>query len=451
MSANQQANPDPNAERRRRAEELLQEREALLETLSLEETRKLVHELRVHQIELEMQNDELREAQFQIETMRDQFADLYDFAPVGYLALDVNGIIAQANLSSTVMLGRERRQLIRQPFSKFVFKADQDAYYRHFRRIVNTLIPQAYEVRLVKEDGSHFYARLDESPVVDHDGNLCQCRIAISDITTQKQADAIRHENEILRAALEKEKELAALRNQLMLTIAHEFRTPLSIILTSSTILDQYKERLSELERGEKLSNIRSQVEHLGELLDSVTFVVKAKRGYLEHENTWVDPVELCTEIIAELQGMTRPEHRLVFSNREPIERTYLDQDLLRRVLVNLISNAIKYSPDGGTIKLRLSELSAKLIFEVSDEGIGIPQDALQRLFDPFFRAPNVDSIDGIGIGLSIVLEAVHLLEGSIDCTSVLGSGTTFTVIIPVRSNDRRVPRLSEDPGGPSL
>ena len=120
-------------------------------------------------------------------------------------------------------------------------------------------------------------------------------------------------------------------------------------------------------------------------------------------------------------------------------------------MLVNLISNAIKYSPDGGTIKLRLSELSAKLIFEVSDEGIGIPQDALQRLFDPFFRAPNVDSIDGIGIGLSIVLEAVHLLEGSIDCTSVLGSGTTFTVIIPVRTNDRRVPRLSEDPGGPSL
>jgi two-component system sensor kinase FixL len=449
MAVDQHAKSDPNAERRRRAEEMLGDHVIALDDLSLEDTRKLVHELHVHQIELEIQNEELREAQFQIETMRDQFADLYDFAPVGYLTLEINGMISQANLTSAVMLGRERWQLIQRPLSTFVFRADQDTYYRHFKRIIDTLIPRAVEVRLVKEDGTHFFARLDESPVVDREGKVCQCRVAISDITTQKQADAIHQDNEILRATLEKERELAALRDQLMLTIAHEFRTPLSIILTSSTLLEQYNEHLTELERREKLGNIRSQVRHLSEMLDSVTFVVRAKRGSFEHENTWVDPVELCSQIVIEMRGMTSPGHRLIFSNRERVGRAYLDQNLLRRVLVNLISNAIKYSPDGGTITLRLSGYPAEFVFEVSDEGIGIPEDDLHRLYEPFFRASNVGAIDGIGIGLSTVQEAIHLLGGSIECTSQLGAGTTFTVVIPVENGDGHASRPPEDPGGP--
>ena len=317
----------------------------------------------------------------------------------------------------------------------------------HHASLLPTPTPQAYEVRLVRKDGTYFQAHLDETPIVDQDGQVRQFRVAISDITAQKQADAIRRENDILRAALEKEKELAAPRNQLMLTIAHEFRTPLAIILTSSVILEEYKDYLSEAVRTEKLDGIRKQVEHLTDQLDSLTFVVKAKRAYLDNESTWVDPVELCTQIVAELQGMTRPEHHLIFSNSEPVERAYLDPNLLRRALVNLVANAIKYSPDGGTIELHLLEDDKKLVFEVRDEGIGIPQDAHQRLFEPFYRASNVNSIGGMGIGLTVAQEAVEKLGGSIEWTSVLGSGTTFIVNVPVRNNDGSVPQPSEDPG----
>jgi two-component system sensor kinase FixL len=450
MSANQQGHPDPDAERRRRVEELLHERGADQEDLVPEDTRTLIHELQVHQIELEMQNEELRTAQFQIEAMRDQYANLYDFAPVGYLTLETNGLISQANFTSAAMLSRERGQLIEQRFTKFVLEADQDNYYRHFRRVVAASTPQVYEVRLVRKDGAYFYALLDETPIVNHEGRVCQCRVAISDITAQKQADAVRQENDILRAALEKEKEMAALRSQLMLTIAHEFRTPLAIILTASVILEEYKDYLSGATRSEKLNNIREQVEHLTDLLDSLTFVVKARQAHLDQKSGWVDPVQLCTGIVAELQGMTRPGHRLVFSNSEPVERAYLDPNLLRRVLVNLVSNAIKYSPDGGTIELCLTGDAEKLVFEVKDEGIGIPQEASQRLFEPFFRASNVDAISGMGIGLTMVQEAVNQLGGSIEWTSGLGSGTTFVVIIPVRNNDGRIPQPKEDPSKPS-
>jgi signal transduction histidine kinase len=103
-------------------------------------------------------------------------------------------------------------------------------------------------------------------------------------------------------------------------------------------------------------------------------------------------------------------------------------------MLVNLVSNAIKYLPDGGTVELNLSGDAERLVFRVSDEGMGIPQDDRQRLFEPFFRASNVGTISGLGIGLAIVQEAVNLLGGSIECASVLGSGTTFTVTIPVRN-----------------
>ena len=434
MIANQRDNPDRDAERRQRAEGILQGRVTDLGNLLTEDAQSLIHELQVHQIELEMQNEELRQAQFEIETMRDQLADLYEFAPVGYLTIEANGLISQANLTSVSMLGRKRSQLIKQPFSRFVFRDDQDTYYFHFRQVIETQAPQSYEISLVKKDGACFYAQLNIAPVVDSEGHVSQCRVAISDITERKQADAVRHENEILRAALEKEKELAALRDQLMLIITHEFRTPLAIILTSSSMLEQYRERISEETHSEKLSGIGSQVRHLAGMLDALTFVVKAKRAYIEYHSTLVDVVDLCVQIVAELQGMTRPEHNLIFTNAGQVNSSYLDRNLLRRVLVNLISNAIKYSPEGGTIELYLSGNAERLVVRVSDEGIGIPQDALQRLFQPFFRASNVETMGGIGIGLTIVEEAVNLLGGSIECTSTLGSGTTFTVTIPVRN-----------------
>ncbi len=426
MVANQATNPDPDAKRRQRAEEILRERaSAELEDLSPEDARLLFHELQVHQIELEMQNEELRQAQFEIESMRDQYADLYDFAPVGYLTLEANGLISRANLTSVVMLGRVRSELLKQPFSRFVFKDDQNIYYLHFRRIFETQTPQSFELRLTSSAGSPFHARLDGAIVKDGNENVSQCRIALSDITQQKQADSLRHETE-------------SLRDQLMLTIAHEFRTPLTIILTSSAILEKYQRSLSQAQRDERLKKISNQVKHLEEMLDSLTFVVKAKRAYIDYQPTWVDLVAFCTEIIDNLQGMTFPEHALTFTTQGQVSGLYADRDVLDRMLTNLISNAIKYSPHGGKVELHVSGDTEKLVFQISDEGIGIPPEAHQRIFEPFYRAPNAGPAGGIGMGLTIVQESVKLLGGTIECQSALDSGTTFTVRIPVGGTDLR-------------
>ena len=161
--------PGDATELRRQAEEkIAREREAHsregLETLSPEEIRRLIHELRVHQIELEMQNEELRRAHGELEDSRARYFQLYDLAPVGYCTISEMGLMLEANLTAATLLGVTRGALVKQPFARFILKEDQDIYYLHSKQIFETGQPQACEVRLMKKDGASFWARLKTGP-----------------------------------------------------------------------------------------------------------------------------------------------------------------------------------------------------------------------------------------------------------------------------------------------
>jgi len=157
--------------------------------LSPEKIRNTLHELRVHQIELEIQNEELRRAQEEIEAGRARYFDLYDMAPVGYCTLSEQGIILEANLTAAKLLGTTRGMLVKQPISRFILKDDQDIYYLHRKKLFETGEAQEWELRLVKPDGAVFWARLDAAVAEDPDGALV-CRVVLSDITEHKQAEA---------------------------------------------------------------------------------------------------------------------------------------------------------------------------------------------------------------------------------------------------------------------
>lgn len=160
-----------------------------VEKLSDEEVRTLAHELQVHQIELEMQNEELLRAQQELEESRDRYSDLYDFAPVGYFTISEKGLILEANLTAASMLGVERALLIKQPLSKFIVKEDLDNYYRHRRKVCEENAHGTIEVKMRREDGSEFYAQLRCSAVDDEGDNTRQCRTIMIDITERKKLE----------------------------------------------------------------------------------------------------------------------------------------------------------------------------------------------------------------------------------------------------------------------
>jgi len=165
---------------------------------------RLIHELEVHQIELRMQNDELRRIQGELEKTRDSYSHLYDFAPVGYFTLSEKGLIEETNLTLVSMLGIERSALIGKPFSRFVRRDDQDSFYKHRQRLLETESSLSCELRLVKKDGDEFYARIESMVIISRADDLRQIRAAVSDITERKQAETIlQRERETLSTILE--------------------------------------------------------------------------------------------------------------------------------------------------------------------------------------------------------------------------------------------------------
>jgi PAS domain S-box-containing protein len=177
------------SELRRRAEELLGQRPEDIEAIPGDDIQRLIHELRVHQIELEMQNEELRKTQGEINELLTKYFDLYELAPVGYLVIDKKGLILEANLTGANLLGVQMRYLIKKRFSRFVEPDSQDRFYFHRKQVLQTGAKQICELRLVKKDGTPFHAQLDSMAVQDGEGNSNQFRTAITDITERKQAE----------------------------------------------------------------------------------------------------------------------------------------------------------------------------------------------------------------------------------------------------------------------
>ena len=162
----------------------------------------MLHELQVHQIELEMQNEELRRAQTELEASRARYFDLYDMAPVGYFTVSEQGLIQEANLAAAGFLGVTRGDLAKQPLSHFIVPEDQDIYYRHRKQLFETGTPQTFELRMMTKGGVQFWARLDSTIAHDID-SAPMCRVVMSDITARKQADALRQSEQLYRSLVE--------------------------------------------------------------------------------------------------------------------------------------------------------------------------------------------------------------------------------------------------------
>jgi len=247
------------------------------------------------------------------------------------------------------------------------------------------------------------------------------------DITERKKSE------EDTREAMERQKELNELRSRFVAMTSHEFRTPLATILSSGEILRHYGERLPVAEKAEILDSIAASVQRMMRMLDRVLLIGKAEAQMLEFDPRPLDLQRLCRELLDEArvqQPDSACELRLDYAGSD--EPGLYDEKLLRHIFGNLLSNAVKYSPDGGEVLFRVNTEPEALVLEVSDSGIGIPEDEIAHLFESFHRASNVGAIQGTGLGLAIAKNAVNVHGGTISVRSLVGSGACFSVRLPL-------------------
>jgi PAS domain S-box-containing protein len=250
----------------------------------------------------------------------------------------------------------------------------------------------------------------------------------INDITERKQAEA-----ELLRA-LARERELSALKSSFVSMISHEFRTPLSIIMSSAEILESYFDRLDPAERREQLLSIQKNSRRMARLMEDVLLLGQADAGKLEFNAAPLDPREFLGRLIDEIHAATqhRCPIRLAAAGLPPL--VLADERLLRHVFTNLLSNAVKYSPDESPVDLQVESDGIDLVFRVSDRGIGIPPQDLEWLFNSFHRGRNVGHRPGTGLGLVIVKRCVERHGGDVQLHSIEREGTTVVVRLPLRA-----------------
>ena len=247
-----------------------------------------------------------------------------------------------------------------------------------------------------------------------------------NDVTERKK-----EEEELLRA---KEAAVSAnlAKSRMISVVAHEFRTPLGLLMISTGILDRYRERLSSEKRSEQYEQIRKATLQMSQLVDSVL------DNRLQDVMTFIHPpvmqavAPLCRAIAEEVATVCAAGHTFNITIAPECGSWMLTEYLFRSVLANLLINAFRYTPTGGTVSLTIHRQADQLLIEVADTGIGIPDEDQSMIFEDFFRCSNVELRRGLGLGLSIVKEALLQIHGSITLTSRHGVGTTFRVEIPM-------------------
>jgi signal transduction histidine kinase len=247
------------------------------------------------------------------------------------------------------------------------------------------------------------------------------------DITERKKSEIE------IREALEQQKALNELRSRFVAMTSHEFRTPLAAIMSAEELLRHYGDRLPRTERDEILDSISAGVQRMSRMMDRVLLLGKADAGMLDFQPQRIPLAPLVKQFVDEARSQ-HPHDRsdVKLEIGDGVDEGSYDEKLLRHIFSNLLSNAIKYSPHGGQVSFNVRRENSHTVFEVADQGIGIPPDEIGHLFESFHRASNVGAIQGTGLGLAIVKNAVEMHGGVIEVQSKLGEGTTFRVSLPV-------------------
>lgn len=374
----------------------------------------------------------------------------------GIITIDEFGIIEQINPSALALFGYEREEVTGKNVSMLMpmpDKARHDQYLANYKNTgVKKIIGLGREVLGQRKDGVTFPFRLGVSEVKFSDRRIFTG--FVHDLSRQKEderkiksyteeleqkikdrtQDLIRSINELesakehVSALFEKERELSQLKTRFVSMASHEFRTPLSSIQLSASLIDKYASRQDSANVEKHTSKIKNAINNLTTILNDFLSLEKLEAGKVTPTVAWFDMISFAEEIVEEMQLISKQNQLIVYEHTGTSAKVLLDHNLLKNCIINLISNAIKYSGENTMIQFNTILREKELIVEVKDNGIGIPEVDKVNLFEPFFRAHNTGDIPGTGLGLNIVKRYVGLMNGTVACETEQHKGTTFTL-----------------------
>lgn len=387
---------------------------------------------------------------------------LFEFATEGIIITNKHGVITKANPSSERLFAFSKGELIGKTVEDLIpenLAKKHTSHRNNFnvnphtrsmgqnldlagKRKDNSTFPVEISLTQFTQDGEMFVVAfiIDISERKAAQEKIKQVNIELEQKVSertkvlQEALNELEQSKEQLSQALEKEKELNDLKSRFVTMASHEFRTPLSTILSSVSLISKYKLEDEDSKRLKHVDRVKSAVTNMTLILNDFLSAEKLEVGKIVMNPVEFDIKHLASEIINELSGLLKPGQLVDFTfDGDPF--VFIDKQMIRNIFINLISNAIKFTSDDKNITVHVSNLNGQVIIIVKDRGIGIPKEEQQHLFERFYRAKNATNIQGTGLGLSIVGKYIEELKGSINFISELNEGTTFTVKIPSKKN----------------
>lgn len=410
---------------------------------------------------MEPKNDQFYNQYFVEIDILNQFEAIFKYANEGIVITDSESRILKINPSGLKTFGyKAENEIIGRNIEVLIPKRFQHNHVGHREKYMEN--PHArsmglqFDLFAIKKDGIEFPVEVSLSPFKNSQGSFVICFII--DITNRKKAEEneknyrkelekeVEERTLILKEAIQKlektkneldnslkrEQELNSMKTKFISIASHEFRTPLSTILSSLSLMEKYNE-LNDVEKRNKHNDrIKKSIRNLTEILNDILSVNKIEEGKVIINPVTFNLNNFVNDLILDLQGLLKPGQKLNLVASDIDEITiYQDPKLLRHILINLFTNAIKFSNENKPIDISINTDDTEVHFAVQDYGIGIPKVDHEKLFTRFFRSSNVENIQGTGLGLSIVLQYVNYLKGTIKFSSEEGKGSIFNVNLP--------------------
>src|SRR5579872_2575832 len=381
---------------------------------------------------------------------------IIDNAIDGILTIDDRGKVESINpaacklfqYSPEEVIGNNVSMLMPQPY-----KSQHDGYLHRYQQTAEPhIIGIGREVTGLKKDGSQFPFRLAVSDVPftgrkiyagfihdlsrekEAEEKLKEYAAHLEELVeerTQKLKDivkALEQAKEEVSLSLEKEKELGQLKSRFVSMASHEFRTPLSAIQLSASLIEKYAQPFTNENITKHVNKIKNAVGNLTTILNDFLSLEKLETGKVEPTFADFDLVKLSEEITEEMQVVAKQNQNIIYQHTGTSSVVHLDQNLLKNCIFNLIGNAIKYSGENTFIEFNTEVNEKNCVITIKDNGIGIPESDQKHLFQAFFRAHNTGNIPGTGLGLNIVARYTALMNGIVEFKSDVNKGTLFTI-----------------------
>ena len=381
---------------------------------------------------------------------------LFKYATEGIVVTNSKGELIKVNPAAERMFGYKEGELLGKKVEVLVPERYVHRHEKHRDNFSGNPHARAmgagFDLNGKRKDGSEFPVEISLSPYT-FEGEKYVIGFVI-DITLRKQAEErmknysaelekqvenrtmimseaieeLEKTKEELHKALEKERELSELKSRFVSMASHEFRTPLATVLSSLSLVQKYGEQGDKEKQSKHMARIKQSITNLTDILNDMLSISKLEEGGISVSKEVFDIKTFIIGLIGEMRGICKPGQSLDYKHTGEEINVNLDKKIIRHILFNLISNAIKFSPEHKPIEIESEINGTNIILKVKDHGIGISEADQKHLFERFFRGENATNIQGTGLGLNIVAKYVEILDGTIECQSVLEQGTTFII-----------------------